>query len=79
MKFLELKVPPLALFVVILLLSYWLANSFTLVSFSLPYHQLMIITGYLGQRCHWPFCGMGVQETQNHSKPNQSGQCFIGG
>ena len=60
MKFLELKVPPLALFVVILLLSYWLANSFTLASFSLPYHQLMLllgilVSGVIGLSAVWEF------------------------
>ncbi|MDK9759212.1 isoprenylcysteine carboxylmethyltransferase family protein [Vibrio sp. D173a] len=60
MKFLELKVPPLALFAVILLSSYWLANSLTFASFPVPYHQLVsvlgvVVSGVIGVSAVWEF------------------------
>lgn len=78
MKFLELKIPPLALFVVILLLSYWLANSLTFASFSFPYSQVIaalgiLVSGIIGVSAVWEF-----KKTQNHSQPNQSRQCLTG-
>lgn len=60
MKFLELKIPPLALFVVILLLSYWLANSLTFASFPFPYSQVIsalgiLVSGIIGVSAVWEF------------------------
>ena len=60
MKFLELKIPPLALFVVILLLSYWLANSLTFASFPFPYSQVIaalgiFVSGIIGVSAVWEF------------------------
>lgn len=60
MKFLELKIPPLALFVVILLLSYWLANSLTFASLPFPYSQVVaalgiLVSGIIGVSAVWEF------------------------
>ncbi|WP_261903966.1 methyltransferase family protein [Vibrio fortis] len=60
MKFLELKIPPLALFVVILLLSYWLANSLTFASFPFPYSRVIsalgiLVSGIIGVSAVWEF------------------------
>ena len=60
MKFLELKIPPLALFFVVLLLSYWLGNNLEFGSLALPYINLVLglgilVSGFIGLSAVWEF------------------------